>query len=145
MKTLGMFVIIAGLLYCSTAVSSELGVTDLDKITDIVDKAAARLEKRFSAEIQAQKEFLSAKIEAQGELFSAKIEAQGKRMDDLVKRVEFQGYLIISLIVSIIAFVSVPMGILIYQYNKHRDRQDREIKTLRQKTDALEEKQVSQA
>ena len=134
MKTLALFVIVAGFLCFSPSASGELSVQDLEKISKIVHDSEARLEKRFSDEIQTQ-----------GKHFSYAIELQGKRITDLRERIDFQGHLIIALIIAIIAFVSVPMGIIIYQYNKNRDQQEREIEALRQRIEELETQRIIQA
>lgn len=130
MKTLGLCFIITGLLCFCPLASGELSVQDLEKIRDIVQDSEVRLEKRFTSELQ---------------LHGERITEQGKRIDDLVKRIDFQGHLIIALIISIIAFVSVPMGIIIYQYNKNRDQQEREIEVLRQRIEELEGQRIIQA
>ena len=65
-------------------------------------------------------------------------EAQGKRITDLRDRIDFQGHLIIALIVAILTFVAVPMGIIVYQYNRNRDQQAAEIKALRDQQEEIE-------
>ena len=47
-------------------------------------------------------------------------------------------HLIIALIVAIITFVAVPMGIIVYQYNRNRDQQAAEIKALRDQQEEIE-------
>ena len=133
MKTLGSFLIIAVILCTSPPLSAELSVEDLEKIRQIVNESEVRLEKRITSES----------------------EAQGKRITDLRDRINFQGNLIIALIVAIITFVAVPMGIIVYQYNRNRDRQEaeiravrdqqEEIKTLRRRIEELERKPIIQA
>ena len=86
MKFLGVFLIITVILYASPPISAELSVEDLEKIRQIVNESEVRLEKR--------------------------IEDQGKRITDLRERINFQGHLIIALIVAIITFVAVPMGVI---------------------------------
>ena len=103
MKTLALFVIITAFLCFNLSASGELTVEDLEKISDIVDKAEARLQKHFTNALELQ---------------GRRIAEQGKRINDLIKHIDFQSNLIIALIVEIIVFVSVPMGILIYQFNK---------------------------
>ena len=72
-------------------------------------------------------------------------EAQGKRITDLRDRIDFQGHLIIALIVAIIGFVAVPLSFLVYQYNKQREQQREEIETLRRRIEELERKPIIQA
>ena len=84
---------------------------------------------RFTDEVQE----INDKITDQGKHFSDVLAAQGKRLD-------YIGTLIIALIVSIIGFVSVPMGLITYQYLKFRSRQVEEIKALREKIQELETK-----
>ena len=67
-----------------------------------------------------------------------RLEDQGKRITDLRERISFQGNLIIALIVAIITFVAVPMGIIVYQYNRNRDRQEAEIKALRDQQEEIQ-------
>ncbi|MCY3722354.1 hypothetical protein F4X88_12895 [Candidatus Poribacteria bacterium] len=109
MKMLRLFLIIALVLYASTPVFAELSVEDLEKIRQIVNETEVRLGKRIEA--------------VEGRL--------DKRITDLRDRINFQGHLIIALIVAILTFVAVPMGIIVYQYNRNRDRQEAEIKALR--------------
>ena len=133
MKMLGSFLIIAVILCVSPPLSAELSVEDLEKIREIVNESEVRLEKRITSES----------------------EAQGKRITDLRDRINFQGNLIIALIIAIITFVAVPMGIIVYQYNRNRDRQEaeikalrdqqEEIKTLRRRIEELERKPIIQA
>ncbi len=89
----------------------------------IVNESEVRLEKRITSES----------------------EAQGKRITDLRERINFQGHLIIALIVAIIGFVAVPLSFLVYQYNKQRDRQREEIQALRRRIEELERKPIIQA
>ena len=120
MKTL--FFSIAVLLCFSSAVFAELSVSDLEKIRQIVNEAEVRTEKR---------------IAEQGKRLSAEIQAQGKRLD-------FHGALLITLIGAIIAFVGLPLAFIIYQFNKYSVR-EYEIKTLREKIEALEKKHILRA
>ncbi len=123
MKTLGLFFVIAWLLCFNPSVYGELSVEDLEKISKVVHDAEARLEKRFTSEIQLQ----------------------GERITDLRGRIDFQGHLIIALIIAIIAFVSLPVGVILYQYNKYRDQQEREIEALRHRIEELEGQRIIQA
>ena len=123
MKILGLFLIIAVALYASIPASAELSVEDLEKIRQIVNESEVRLEKRITSES----------------------EAQGKRITDLRDRIDFQGHLIIALIVAIIGFVAVPLSFLVYQYNKQREQQREEIETLRRRIEELERKPIIQA
>ena len=140
MKILGAFLIIAVILYASPPISAELSVEDLEKIRQIVNGSEVRLGKRIN---EVKKEL------------DTRIEDQGKRITDLRDRINFQGHLIIALIVAIIAFVAVPMGIIVYQYNRNRDQQaaeikalrdqQEEIKALRRRIEELERKPIIQA
>ena len=143
MKTL--FFTIAALLCFSASVFAELSVEDLEKIRQIVNESEARTEKRIS-ESEARIEKRISESEARtaeriAELekrFSAEIRAQGKRLD-------FHGALIIALIVAIIAFVAVPVGFITYQYNRHHAQRNEEIRTLREKIEALERERILEA
>ncbi len=131
MKTLGLFLIIAMVLCTSSmSVFGELSVEDLEKIRQIVNESEVRLGKRID--------------EVKREL-DTRIEDQGKRITDLRDRINFQGHLIIALIVAIIGFVAVPLSFLVYQYNKQRDQQRKEIQALRQRIEELERKPIIQA
>ncbi len=137
MKMLGMFLAIAGLLCFSPSAFGELSVEDLEKIRQIVSEVEVRLGQRID-EVEVQ---LNQRITFESQ-------ALGKRID-------FQGHLIIALIVAIIAFVAVPMGVIVYQYNRNRDQQEseiralrdqqEEIKLLRQRIEALERERLIQA
>ena len=131
MKMLGLVFAIAGLLCFSPSAFGELSVEDLEKIRQIVNEAEGRLGKRID-EVEKQ---LDTRI-------TNEIGAQGKRITDLRERIDFQGHLMVALIVSIIGFVAVPLSFLVYQYNKQRDRQRDEIYALRQKIEELEGKQI---
>ena len=101
MKMLGWVFVIAGLLCFSPSAFGELSVEDLEKIRQIVNEVEVRLVKRIDkVEIRLEKRI------------TTEIEAQGNRIMDLRERIDFQGHLIIALIVAIIAFVAVPMGLL---------------------------------
>ena len=140
MRILGSFLIIAIILCAGAPVSAELSVEDLEKIRQIVNESEVRLGNRID---EVKKEL------------DTRIEDQGKRITDLRDRINFQGHLIIALIVAIIAFVAVPMGIIVYQYNRNRDQQAAEIKalrdqqaeieTLRRKIEELERQRLIQA
>jgi cell division protein FtsB len=123
MKILGSFLIIAVILCASPPISAELSVEDLEKIRQIVNESEVRLGSRID---EVKKEL------------DTRIEDQGKRITDLRDRINFQGHLIIALIVAIIAFVAVPMGIIVYQYNRNRDQQAAEIKVLRDQQEEIE-------
>ena len=116
MKMLGPFLVIVALLCFSTSAFGELSVEDLEKIRQIVNEAEGRLGKRID---EAKKE-LDTRI-------TNEIKAQGERITDLRDRINFQGHLMVALIVSIIGFVAVPLSFLVYQYNKQRDQQRDEI------------------
>ena len=140
MKMLGLFLIIAMILCSSVPVFGELSVEDLEKIRQIVNESEVRLGKRID-EVEKK--------------VDNRLEDQGKRITDLRDRINFQGHLIIALIVAIIAFVAVPMGIIVYQYNRNRDQQaaeikalrdqQEEIKALRRRIEELERKPIIQA
>lgn len=136
MKMLGSFFVIVGLLCFSTSAFGELSVEDLEKIREIVKEGDDRLGKRIDeGDVRL------------GERISTEIQALGKRID-------YQGQLIIALIVAILAFVAVPMGIIVYQYNRNRDQQEaesrairdqqEEIKVLRQRIEELERERLIQ-
>lgn len=133
MKMLRLFLIIAFVLYASTPVFAELSVEDLEKIRQIVNETEVRLGERIDdVEVRLGKRIDDVKKE-----LDTRIEDQGKRITDLRDRINFQGHLIIALIVAIITFVAVPMGIIVYQYNRNRDRQEAEIKTLRDQQEEI--------
>jgi hypothetical protein len=129
MKMLGLSLIITVVL-CSSSMPAfgELSVEDLEKIREIVNETEVRLGKRIDeVEVRLEKRITS------------ESEAQGKRITDLRDRINFQGHLIIALIVAIITFVAVPMGIIVYQYNRNRDQQAAEIKALRDQQEEIRE------
>ena len=135
MKMLGLSLIITVVL-CSSSMPAfgELSVEDLEKIREIVNETEVRLGKRIDeVEVRLEKRITS------------ESEAQGKRITDLRDRIDFQGHLIIALIVAIIGFVAVPLSFLVYQYNKKRDQQREEIETLRRRIEELERKPIIQA
>ena len=130
---LRLFLIIALVLYASAPVFAELSVEDLEKIRQIVNETEVRLGKRIDdVEVRLGKRIDEVKKE-----LDTGIENQGKRITDLRDRINFQGHLIIALIVAIIAFVAVPMGIIVYQYNRNRDQQESEIKALRDQQEEI--------
>ena len=159
MKMLGWVFVIAGLLCFSPSAFGELSVEDLEKIRQIVNEAEVRLGKRIDevetrlgnrideVEVRLDKRISEVKAELDKRI-STEIQALGKRID-------FQGHLIIALIVAIIAFVAVPMGVIVYQYNRNRDQQaaeirairdqQEEIKVLRQRIEELERERLIQA
>ena len=131
---------IAVLLCFSSAVFAELSVSDLEKIRQIVNEAEVRTEKRINeTEVRIEQ-----RIAEQSERFSAEIRAQGDRITEQGKRLDFHGALLITLIGAIIAFVGVPLAFIIYQFNKYSVR-EYEIKTLREKIEALEKKHILRA
>lgn len=121
MKMLRLFLIIALVLYTSTPVFAELSVEDLEKIRQIVNETETRLGKRIDeVEMRLGKRIDEVEVQLEKRI-SDEIEAQGKRITDLRERIDFQGHLIIALIVAIIGFVAVPLSFLVYQYNKQRE------------------------
>lgn len=96
MKTLTVFFIIIGFLTYNSYTFAVLTVEDLEKIREIVDKSDARVEKNLKEHVTKTKEHLSDVLAAQG------------------KRLDYLGTVMIALIVSIIGFVSVPMGLITY-------------------------------
>ena len=152
MKMLGLSLIIV-IVLCSSSVPvfGELSVEDLEKIRQIVNETEVRLGKRIDeVEMRLEKRIDEVKTE-----LDTRIEDQGKRITDLRDRINFQGHLIIALIVAIIAFVAVPMGVIVYQYNRNRDQQaaeiravrdqQEEIKVLRQRIEELERERLIKA
>ena len=148
MKMLGLVLAIAGLLCFSPSVFGELSVEDLEKIRQIVNEVEVRLGKRIDeVEVRLGKRISDVELQLDKRI-STEIQALGKRID-------FQGHLIIALIVAIIAFVAVPMGIIVYQYNRNRDQQEaeiravrdqqEEIKVLRQRIEKLERERLIKA
>ena len=137
MKIFGLVLAIICFLCFSSSVFGELSVEDLEKIRQIVNEVEVRLGKR----IDAVETRLGKRIDA--------VE------DNLEKRIDYQGHLIIALIVAIIAFVAVPMGVIVYQYNRNRDQQEaeiravrdqqEEIKVLRQRIEELERERLIKA
>ena len=159
MKMLGMFLAIAGLLCFSPSAFGELSVEDLEKIRQIVDEVEVRLGKRIDdVEVRLGKRINEVEVG-----LGKRIDGVEKQLGDRItsesqalgKRIDFQGHLIIALIVAIIAFVAVPMGVIVYQYNRNRDQQEaeiravrdqqEEIKVLRQRIEELERERLIQA
>ena len=159
MKIFGLVLAIVCFLCFSPSVFGELSVEDLEKIRQIVNEVEVRLGKRIDeVEVRLGKRIDEVEVrlekrisEVEGQLdnrISTEIQALGKRID-------FQGHLIIALIVAIIAFVAVPMGVIVYQYNRNRDQQEaeiravrdqqEEIKVLRQRIEELERERLIQA
>ena len=130
MKRLSLVFMIVGLLCYNASAFAELSVDDLEKIQQLIDKFEERIDKRFT---DLEKRFTS-EIQAQGKLISH----QGERLNYL-------GSLMITLIVTIIGFVAVPMGLITYQYLKIRSQQDDEIKVLREKIQAFETQMLVEA
>ena len=144
MKMLRSFLVIAGLLCFSTSAFGELSVEDLEKIRQIVNEAEVGLRKRIDeVEVRLGKRIDEVEVRL-GKRITIEIEAQGNRITDLRDRINFQGHLMVALIVSIIGFVAVPLSFLVYQYNKQRDQQRDEIYALRQKIEELEGQQIIQ-
>ena len=135
MKMLGLVFAIAGLLCFSPSAFGELSVEDLEKIRQIVNEVEVRLGKR----IEAVEVRLGKRIDEVEVRIGKRIDEVEKQLGDRItsesqalgKRIDFQGHLIIALIVAIIAFVAVPMGVIVYQYNRNRDQQEAEIRALR--------------
>ena len=119
MKIFGLVLAIVCFLCFSPSVFGELSVEDLEKIRQIVNEAEVELGKR----IDAVETRLGKRIDA--------VE------DNLEKRIDYQGHLIIALIVAIIAFVAVPMGVIVYQYNRNRDQQEAEIRAVRDQQEEI--------
>lgn len=119
MKIFGLVLAIVCFLCFSPSVFAELSVEDLEKIRQIVNEVKVELGKR----IDAVETRLGKRIDA--------VE------DNLEKRIDYQGHLIIALIVAIIAFVAVPMGVIVYQYNRNRDQQEAEIRAVRDQQEEI--------
>lgn len=133
MKMLGAFLLIAGFLSFNASALGELSVEDLEKIRQVVNETEVRLGKRID-EVEVR---LGKRIDEVKKELDTRIEDQGKRITDLRERIDYQGHLIIALIVAIIAFVAVPMGVIVYQYNRNRDQQEAEIKVLRDQQEEI--------
>ncbi len=155
MKIFGLVLAIVCFLCFSPSVFGELSVEDLEKIRQIVNEVEVRLGKRIDeVEVRLGKRIDEVKKQL-GERITSESEAQGNRITDLRDRIDYQGHLIIALIVAIIAFVAVPMGVIVYQYNRNRDQQEaeiravrdqqEEIKVLRQRIEELERERLIQA
>ncbi len=145
MKIFGLVLAIACFFCCSPSVFAELSVEDLEKIREIVNEVEVRLGKRIDeVEVRLGKRIDEVEVRL-GKRIDTEIQALGRRID-------FQGHLIIALIVAIIAFVAVPMGVIVYQYNRNRDQQEteiravrdqqEEIKVLRQRIEELERERI---
>lgn len=166
MKIFGLALAIVCFLCLSSSVFAELSVEDLEKIRQIVNEFEVRLGKRIDEfEVRLGKRIDAVEVgldkridEVEKQLetrITSEIEAQGNRITDLGDRIDFQGHLIIALIVTIIAFVAVPMGVIVYQYKRNRDQQEakiravrdqqEEIKLLRQRIDELERERLMKA
>ena len=166
MKIFGLVLAIVCFLCFSPSVFGELSVEDLEKIRQIVNEVEVKLGKRIDdVEVRLGKRIDDVEVrlgkridevEKQlGERITSEIEAQGNRITDLRERIDYQGHLIIALIVAIIAFVAVPMGVIVYQYNRNRDQQEaeiravrnqqEEIKVLRQRIEELERERLIKA
>ena len=144
MKTLGLLLIITGLLFSSDYAFSELSVEDLEKIRQIVNETETRLEKSISGvetRLETRINDVETRLEKQ---FSDGIKLHGERITDLRARIDFQGNLIIALICAIIAFVSAPLAYIAYQFNKYRARQEAEMDVMKQRVEELEGRQIIQ-
>ena len=170
MKIFGLVLAIVCFLCFSPSVFGELSVEDLEKIRQIVDDVEVRLGKRIDeVEVRLGKRIDEVEVRLGKRINEVEV-GLGKRIDGvekqlgaritsesqaLGKRIDFQGHLIIALIVAIIAFVAVPMGVIVYQYNRNRDQQEaeiralrdqqEEIKVLRQRIEELERERLIQA
>ena len=127
MKIFGLVLTIAFFLCFSPSVFGELSVEDLEKIRQIVNEAEVKLGKRID-EVEVRLGKRIDDVEARLRKRIDDVEARlRKRIDDVEKqldtritneiraqgeRIDYQGHLIIALIVAIIAFVAVPMGLL---------------------------------
>ena len=149
MKIFGpVLAIVCFLCFSSTAVG-ELSVEDLEKISEVVNAVEVRLGKRIDdveerlgkrideVEVRLGKRINEVKVELEKRI-TTESEAQGNRITDLRERIDHQGHLIIALIVAIIAFVAVPMGVIVYQYNRNRDQQEAEIRAVRDQQKEME-------
>ena len=137
MKIFGLVLAIVCFLCFSPSVFGELSVEDLEKIRQIVNESEVRLGKRIDeVETRLDKRISEVKVELEKRI-STEIVAQGNRITDLRKRIDYQGHLIIALIVAIIAFVAVPMGVIVYQYNRNRDQQEAEIRAFRDQQEEI--------
>ncbi len=145
MKMLGLSLIIGVVLCPSGHVFGELSVEDLEKIRQIVNEVEVRLGERINKVEVRLGERINEVENGLEKRITFESEAQGKRITDLRDRIDFQGHLIIALIVAIIGFVAVPLSFLVYQYNKQRDQQREEIQALRRRIEELEGKQIIQA
>ena len=170
MKIFGLVLAIVCFLCFSPSAFGELSVEDLEKIRQIVDEVEVRLGKRIDdVEVRLGKRIDDVEVRLGKRINEVEV-GLGKRIDGvekqlgdritsesqaLGKRIDFQGHLIIALIVAIIAFVAVPMGVIVYQYNRNRDQQEakiravrdqqEEIKVLRQRIEELERERLIQA
>ena len=116
MKMLGLVFAIAGLLCFSPSAFGELSVEDLEKIRQIVSEVEVQLGEHID-EVEVR---LGKRIDAVEVRLGKRIDEVEKQLGDRItsesqalgKRIDFQGHLIIALIVAIIAFVAVPMGLL---------------------------------
>ncbi|RKU13803.1 hypothetical protein C6501_08930 [Candidatus Poribacteria bacterium] len=149
MKRLIFVFIITALLCYNLSVFAALTVEDLGKIQKIINDSEVRMEKRL---LEVEKRIieriteldkrLSGDIQELDKRLSGDIQNLDKRLSgdiqNLDKRLSFHSSLIVALIIAIIGFVSVPMGFITFQYFKMRAQQEEEIKTLREKIEALE-------
>ena len=142
MKTLTVFFIIVGFLSYNSYTLAVLTVDDLEKIREIVDKSEVRIEKSFTEQITETKTHLSGNMQTMEKHLMENMQTMEKH---LTERLEYLGTLTIALIVAMVGFVSVPMGLITYQYLKFRTRQDDEIKALREKIQELETKVLAES
>ena len=159
MKMLGLVFAIAGFLCFNPSAFGELSVEDLKKIREIVNEAEVRLGKRIDeVEVQLGERIDEVEARLDKRISEVKVELNQRistEIQALGKRIDFQGHLIIALIVAIIAFVAVPMGMIFYQSNRNREQQvaeiravhdqQEEIKVLRQRIEELEQERIIQA
>ena len=141
MKIFGLMLAIVCFLCFSPSVFGELSVEDLEKIRQIVNEAEVRLGKRIdNVEVRLGKRIDNVEVRLR-----KRIDAVEKQLDTRItneigaqgERIDYQGHLIIALIVAIIAFVAVPMGVIVYQYNRNRDQQEAEIRAVRDQQEEI--------
>ena len=109
MKMLGMFLAIAGLLCFSPSAFGELSVEDLEKIRQIVSEVEVRLGERIDeVEVRLGKRIDEVEVrlgkridEVEGQL-NQRITSESQALG---KRIDFQGHLIIALIVAILVII----------------------------------------
>ena len=141
MKIFGLVLAIACFLCFSPSALGELSVEDLEKIRQIVDEVEVQLGKRIDeVEVRLGKRIDEVEVRLGKRIDEVKTELDKRistEIQGLGKRIDFQGHLIIALIVAIIAFVAVPMGVIVYQYNRNRDQQEAEIRAVRDQQEEI--------